>query len=275
MLRRWIIVIVLAGLTGVLTLSFLGSLANRKQVVVVSRPISGGQIVSSNDVALKSIHASAVTEGAFTKVEQVVGKRLGQTRLPGDQLTAAALAGADNPLVPMLESGYRAVAIKVTDDKGLLGTLRPGDSVSVVGIFATESGPQAHLLLTNMEVMLVPHDFRYIEPVEAGGSAGGGVDSVGSSSSSGQQRPQQGVVVLETPVQPISITVGLSGTTPVQVFASPVEVLPLLNNNATIHLALEPKGALSPDTPGASLKELFPGPTPTPQPTPAAYTAGG
>ena len=75
--------------------------------------------------------------------------------------------------------------------------------------------------------------------------------------------------MLQVPVEPISITVGITATTnangvastaPLQVSTSPVEVLALLNNDqdTKIHLALEPIGALAIDTPGIALANLFP-----------------
>ncbi len=267
-MKRWIIVIVLAGLTGILMLGFLSGLSNRVEVVVATHALAVGQTITEADIELRPIHASAVHDDAITALEDVIGKRLGQARLGGDQITQAALVGADNPLVPALEAGHRAIAVKVTDNQGLLGTLRPGDTVSVIGVNNQGgSGSEARLVLSGLKVLLVSYDFRYSEPAEPAPSGdSGNLTSLSSS----RQRVREGVVVLDVPVVPISITVGISTATslagvissaPVQVSASPVEVLALLNNdqNTKIHLALEPVGALSVDTPGMSLSDLFPG----------------
>ena len=265
-MKRWIIVIVLAGLTGILMLGFLSGLANRVEVVVATHSLAVGQTITEADVELRPIHASAVHDDALATLEDVIGKRLGQARLSGDQITQAALIGADNPLVPALQAGHRAMAVKVSDNQGLLGTLRPGDTVSVIGINSQGgSDSQARLMLSGLKVLLVSYDFRYSEPAEPAPSSNSGNLSTLSAS---KQRVREGVVVLDVPVAPISITVGMTATTspagvvttaPMQVSASPVEVLALLNNdqNTQIHLALEPVGASATDTPGLSLSDLF------------------
>jgi hypothetical protein len=46
---------------------------------------------------------------------------------------------------------------------------------------------------------------------------------LGSTTSSSGQCTREGVVVLDTPIQPISITAGMSGTMLIHVFASPKE----------------------------------------------------
>lgn len=267
MFKRWSIVLILAGLTGILTLGFLSGLANRVPVVVATHALAVGQTIGEADVELRQIHASAAHPDALHSVEEVIGRRLGQTRLTDDQITESALAGADNPLVPALKSGQRAMAVKVTDNQGLLGTLRPGDAVSVIGVNTKNiEGSQSRVLLSQLRVLLVSYDFRYSEPETVTPSEQGNLTSVSASS---RQRVREGVVVLAVPVQPISITVGISSTVdisgslstvPIQVLASPVEVLALLNNdpNTQIHLALEPAGALSAESPGVEISDLFP-----------------
>jgi len=95
-MKRWITVIILAGLTGILMLGFLSGLANRVEVVVATHSLAVGQTITEADVELRPIHASAVHDDALTTFEDVIGKRLGQARLGGDQITQAALVGADN-----------------------------------------------------------------------------------------------------------------------------------------------------------------------------------
>ncbi|HEY4721654.1 MAG TPA: SAF domain-containing protein, partial [Anaerolineae bacterium] len=65
MLKRWFIVIGLAGLTGILMLGFLAGLANNRPVVVATHPLSVGQTITEADVELRPVHASAVSEGAI------------------------------------------------------------------------------------------------------------------------------------------------------------------------------------------------------------------
>ena len=205
MFKSWFVVIGLAGLTGILMLGFLAGLANNTPVVVATHALSVGQTITEADVELRPVHASAVSDGALTSLEAVVGKRLGQTRLAGDQITQAALTGADNPLVPALDAGHRAMAVKVTDNQGLLGTLRPGDTVSVIGVTGQGNSAQSRLVLSGLRVLLVSYDFRYSEPAEPVASDQSNLSSLSSKQqraiAAGAVRAARAARVIRLPVQ--------------------------------------------------------------------------
>ncbi|MBN1933863.1 MAG: Flp pilus assembly protein CpaB [Anaerolineae bacterium] len=306
----------LALITFALVAGVLSAAQKKAPVVVAARALEAGTRLSLADVQVKQVHAGAVLEGAFTAVEEVVGLVTTVQRLPGDQVTADMVGdAAQNALAQALDPGHRAVAIHVDQASGLAGLLRPGDTVSVVGIIDPSAlggtsaqratGAGAKVLLSGLKVLFVPYEFRYRELSES--NDGGGLSPV--MASSGDR--EKGVIVLSVPVQPITVTwqistpvavtlidtpptgavgptqpisatAGVTGTTPLfsgaptttqaetaldanpTLCVSPVELLALLDSQATIYLALEPasKGdevrMYTSETPGVYLIDLLP-----------------
>lgn len=210
----------LALITFVLVAGVLAAAQKKAPVVVAARALEAGTKLSLADVEVQQIHAGAVLEGAFETVEDVVGLVITVQRMPGDQLTADMVGdAAQNALAQALDPDYRAVAIHVDQASGLAGLLRPGDTVSVVGIvdpstlggmgIQRATGAGAKVLLTNLKVLFVPYEFRYRElNTEESGSA---MSPVMSSSSD----REKGVIVLSVPVQPITVTWQISTIVPV------------------------------------------------------------
>ncbi len=299
----------LALITFVLVAGVLTAAQKKAPVVVAARALEAGTRLSLADVEVVQVHAGAVLEGAFETPEDVVGLVITVQRLPGDQLTADMVGdAAQNALAQALDPGHRAVAVHVDQASGLAGLLRPGDTVSVVGIvdpstlgglgYQRATGAGAKVLLTNLKVLFVPYEFRYRElNTEDSGNA---MSPVMSSSSD----REKGVIVLSVPVQPITVTwqisivvtsvngvpsgivspaqtisttAGVTETTPLfsgaptttqsetaldanpTLRVSPVELIALLDSQATIFLAMEPasKGD-EVETPGVYLVDLLP-----------------
>jgi Flp pilus assembly protein CpaB len=192
-------------------------------------------------------------------------------RAEGDQITAAMLGEGAYGIAAALSPQTRAVAVKVDQSSGLLGILRPGDRVTVIAVvdpselgFARSAlahaaavtgtlegppaGPAARVVLSGLKVLLVPSTFRYEEESARGGPAA--LAPLRSLSA------QQGVVLLEAPIEPVEAAPGLR--------ISPVELLALLDAKARIHLALEPPEGGAPVSVGVTLERIasFAGGTP-------------
>ena len=305
----------LALITFVLVAGVLTAAQKKIPVVVAARALEAGTRLSLADVEVVQIHAGAALDGAFETVEQVVGLVTTVQRLPGDQLTAAMIGdAAQNALAQALDPDHRAVAIHVDQASGLAGLLRPGDTVSVVGIVdpsmlggmsSRATGAGSKIMLTGLKVLFVPYEFRYREISED--TSGGGLSPVMSSS----QDREKGVIILSVPVQPITVTwqistpivwaidapsgtvssaQPISATTEVTGVApaladepqgfdapansgeqpnvvdpnpalrvSPVELLALLDSQATVYLVMEPAEVGHPtETPGVYLIDLVP-----------------
>ncbi len=210
----------LALITFVLVAGVLAAAQKKAPVVVAARALEAGTRLSLADVEVVQVHAGAVLEGAFETIEDVIGLVITVQRLPGDQVTADMVGdAAQNALAQALDPDHRAVAIHVDQASGLAGLLRPGDTVSVVGIvdpstlggmgIQRATGAGAKVLLTNLKVLFVPYEFRYRElNTDDSGSA---MSPVMSSSSD----REKGVIVLSVPVQPITVTWQISTVVPV------------------------------------------------------------
>jgi hypothetical protein len=302
----------LALITFALVAGVLAAAQKKTPVVVAARALEAGTKLSLADVEVVQVHAGAAQEGAFETVEDVVGLVTTVQRMPGDQLTAAMIGdAAQNALAQALDPNHRAVAIHVDQASGLAGLLRPGDTVSAVGIVDPSmlggmndlaTGAGAKVMLSGLKVLFVPYEFRYREIVED--AEAGGMSPV-MSSSAGRD---EGVIILSVPLDPITVTwqistpiavdvpvigkdepaisptsaitstEGVTKTTPAwgnkpekdgktttvanpnpTLRVSPVELLALLDSQATIYLAMEPVEVYDkPQTPGVYLIDLVP-----------------
>ena len=164
----------LALITFVLVAGVLAAAQKKASVVIAARALEAGTKLSLADVEVVQVHAGAILEGAFETPEDVVGLVITVQRLPGDQLTADMVGdAAQNALAQALDPDHRAVAIHVDQASGLAGLLRPGDTVSAVGIvdpstlgglgYQRATGAGAKVLLTGLKILFVPYEFRYRE----------------------------------------------------------------------------------------------------------------
>ena len=214
-----VIIGALALITFALVAGVLAAAQKKAPAVVAARALEAGTKLSLADVEVVQVHAGAVLEGAFETPEDVVGLVITVQRLPGDQVTADMVGdAAQNALAQALDPDHRAVAVHVDQASGLAGLLRPGDTVSAVGIvdpstlgglgYQRATGAGAKVLLTGLKVLFVPYEFRYRELNTE--DSGGAMSPVMSSS----QDREKGVIVLSVPVQPITVTWQISTVVP-------------------------------------------------------------
>ena len=214
-----VIIGALALITFALVAGVLAAAQKKAPVVVAARALEAGTKLSLADIEVVQVHAGAVLEGAFETPEDVVGLVITVQRLPGDQVTADMVGdAAQNALAQALDPGHRAVAIHVDQASGLAGLLRPGDTVSAVGIvdpstlgglgYQRATGAGAKVLLSGLKVLFVPYEFRYRELNTD--DSGGAMSPVMSSS----QDREKGVIVLSVPVQPLTVTWQISTIVP-------------------------------------------------------------
>ncbi len=179
-----------------------------------------------------------------------------------------------------------AISIHVDQATGLAGVLRPGQTVSVIAIIdpariqqnslqsitsvlnlpqeevvngATPTAlpptptPQppasvaARIVITGLNVLVVPQSFRYEEAV----SSGSDTFLTARTTTSLQE---DSVILLEAPLTPIEVAPDL--------LVSPAELLALLDQTAVIHLVLEPANGLSiriEAVPSIGLAQLYEG----------------
>lgn len=254
--------------TFLLTAAFLAAVRNTRPTLVAARALPPGTRLTEADVAVRQIPAAARLPGALSDPKEAVGKVLSFARAEGDQITAAMLGEGPAGIAAALSPDARAVAVRVDQSSGLLGILRPGDRVTVIAVVdpgalgfersllpapspgreavtgtveAPPAGPAARVVLSGLRVLLVPASFRYEEasPSQGGPAALAPLRTLSA---------QQGVVLLEAPVEPVEVAPGLR--------VSPVELLALLDAKARIHLALEPPDGGRPVSVGVTLERI-------------------
>lgn len=264
--RNVIIVVALATVTFILTAGFLVSARRTVPVVVAARPLAVGTRLQAEDVTVRQIPARAVLPGAFSDVQDVLGRVVTAQRLPGDQITTTVLGEkAISALAASLAPDHVAMAVRVTRAQALAGLLRPGDRVTVIGIIdpsdlnllnpigglvATgETGserlsPAARIVLRGIRVLFVPRTFRYEESTDRDQMA-----LLASTSTAARE----GEIVLDVPLEGVELYPG----GPV---VGQAELLALLNARGEIHLALENPDASAMmagmHTPGARLFDI-------------------
>ncbi len=133
--RSPILPIVLAVAIGLMVIAILNGVIRSVSVVVAKIDIAPGTILSSNLVEVRSLPAQARPAGAFSKAEDVIGKTVAVARASGDVITTATLGDDSQAGLPsQLADGHVAMAINVNAASGVAGLLRPGQSVTVIGM---------------------------------------------------------------------------------------------------------------------------------------------
>ncbi|CAG0992284.1 hypothetical protein PLCT2_02538 [Planctomycetaceae bacterium] len=266
-----------AVLVFVLVLVSLRAATSTAATVLAARPIAAGTRLSADDLSVQPINTNSRLTSALGKPEDAIGQVILIARAPGDQITLDQISDRAGVGIPAhLDPGTVAIGVHVNLASGLGGALREGDTVSVIAVLdprelggdfnaapiaqvpvslttsleiTATATPQpettaARLTISGLKVLLVPQSFRYEEvPTDKTGQ----LSPVRSSASA----QQNNVVLLAAPLAPIEVVPGVT--------MSPVELLALLDERATIHLALEPREGLdrSATTIGVQLADVY------------------
>ncbi len=137
--RSPIAAIVLAVVMGLLVIALLNGIIRPTQVVVAKVAIAPGTLLTDQLVELRTIPMGAKPADAIAKIEEVNGKMLAVGRAPGDLIVTSVLgeiAGAGIPAE--LPEGHVALAIHVDLASGVAGLLRPGQTVTVIGMISPD-----------------------------------------------------------------------------------------------------------------------------------------
>jgi pilus assembly protein CpaB len=135
-------------------------------LVIVTRPVLIGQLITSNDIQLVDWPKAYYPDAAavFTSTDAVIGHVARKDLLPGEPLFKQKVAGADVEagLPVLIPDGMRALTVQVTDIKGLAGLLKPGDHVDVLATVQQELDEQtinlSKTILQNTTVLAVEQD---------------------------------------------------------------------------------------------------------------------
>jgi pilus assembly protein CpaB len=131
-------------------------------VVVAKVEIPLGAKITVEQLGLAPIPNGSAPEGAFRKLEEVVGRVAVTPIGVREPITNLKLApeGVGAGLSAVIPEGYRAMTVKVDDVVGVSGFVMPGSYVDVVAVVlpvsqngSTQQGPISKIVLQNIKVL--------------------------------------------------------------------------------------------------------------------------
>jgi len=274
--RSPIAAIVLAVVIGLLVIALLNGVIRPTQVVVAKVAIAPGTVLTDQLVELRTIPMGAKPADATSKIEDVTGKILAVGRAPGDLIVTSVLGEIASAGIPAeLPEGHVALAIHVDLASGVAGLLRPGQTVTVIGMISPDilkasttsvfTAPIADF--TSPIVSLTPGVTATPTPTPTPAPpasplarlaitgvrvllvpqsfryeevpAGASEAELFSSARTSMSAQEGSVIVLDVPTGLIEVTPGFK--------VDPATLLAALDQYGIIHLALEPTSGLSLD----------------------------
>ncbi len=168
--KRFIIAIsgaVICGLLGVLLVTrYLSRVEaytkDLNNVVIAKQEIPLGAKITTDQLGLAPIPNGSAPEGAFRKIDQVVGRVAITPIGVRETVTSMKLApdGTGGGLPAVIPEGYRAMTVKVDDVVGVSGFVMPGSYVDVVAVIVPPAqqgkeaqGPISKIVLQHIKVL--------------------------------------------------------------------------------------------------------------------------
>lgn len=162
--RTIIVLLVALATAGVATVLVQRAIAQRPiqqeqapqiQVVVASRPLANGALITPGDVKLVGWPADALVPGSFTKAEDVTNRGLLTAVLENEPLTESKLAavGAGAGLPPTITPGMRAISVRVNEVVGVAGFVTPGNRVDVFVTLRQNDATVTKVVVSNAQVL--------------------------------------------------------------------------------------------------------------------------
>jgi pilus assembly protein CpaB len=132
------------------------------RVLVAAHDLPLGKALFAEDVALIDWPQRDAIYRSFPAPEDVVGRVLTRPLVKGEAISDQRLAPreAGQGLGALIPKGMRAQALRVNDESGVAGFLRPGDFVDVVTILREEEGLLSKTSLQNVQVIAVGEQYQ-------------------------------------------------------------------------------------------------------------------
>jgi pilus assembly protein CpaB len=137
-----------------------GEFGDRGNVVVAKAEIPLGERITTEQLALAPIPNGRVPEGAFRKMDEVVGRVTITPIGVRETITNMKLApaGTGGGLSAVIPKGYRAMTVKVDQVVGVSGLIMPGSFVDIVVILpmsqaGATKGFISKIVLQNIKVL--------------------------------------------------------------------------------------------------------------------------
>lgn len=135
-------------------------------IVVARKALEFGDELSADTLEAKQWPATALPEGAFTSVEEVIGseRRVALRSIAvGEPVLKDKVSGFGGraSLSQVIEPGFRAVAVRVSDVSGAGGFILPGDRVDVVNTVSPTNekvDTVTNILLPDVRVLAIDQE---------------------------------------------------------------------------------------------------------------------
>lgn len=108
--------------------------APEKTLIVAAEPLSPGTAITAGVVKTSRVPENLFPKGAYSRVEDVVGRPVISSIGPDEPVVDSRLAarGSGFGVAPMIPTGMRAVSVRVNDVAGVAGFVLPGMRVDVL-----------------------------------------------------------------------------------------------------------------------------------------------
>ncbi|MCK6485121.1 MAG: Flp pilus assembly protein CpaB [Phycisphaerae bacterium] len=141
-------------------------------VVVAGRPIDAASQLDKEMLKLAAVPKALVPPGAFSNIDNLVGRVPLVPISTGIALSGEMLApvGAEPGLPSQIPDGYRAVAVKVDESTAVAGFVMPGHRVDIYALETPKSQtgrlgqPISKLLLEDVRVAAVGQSTKTMDP---------------------------------------------------------------------------------------------------------------
>jgi len=144
----------------------LTSAGGTEEVLVANALIERGSpadaIAGEKMYDLTGVEKAEIEDGAVEDPASLKGKVTSATIYPGEQITASDFRAQSDSLGDKIRGRERAISLPFTPFGGLVGDLKAGDHVDVIGLFRLDSSgagserPVAKILLQDALVLKVP-----------------------------------------------------------------------------------------------------------------------
>ncbi len=175
--------------------------AGSQQVVIAKTAIQPRTTITPQMLELKSVPSNLVVAGAFSKLDDVVGK---VTKFPIDvnqQVISAAVVDLSKPattltLSVVVPTGKRAMSIQTNQVSNAGGLILPGDWVDIIWACCKGAPVVAKTILRNVQVAAVAQSIVNSGPVQGSKSGNGASSTAPIAAEPGKPVPDAQTVTL-------------------------------------------------------------------------------
>ena len=139
----------------------VGASKTGPRVVVAASVVDAGMPLTANNLRVLQWPAQTAPQGGFDSADKVVGRVVRQSLVPGEPILESRLAPVNvkGGLSATLETGKRAITVRVNDVIGVAGFALPGSYVDVlVSARDARNEPFSKIVLDRVKVLAVAQE---------------------------------------------------------------------------------------------------------------------